>query len=68
MFKIVDTFNGWEGTERYSTIEEANKALDKERKAFRSNPTFMNSIFCKDVVPSPMKWEWDYIANTFRWQ
>jgi hypothetical protein len=68
MFKLVDTFQGWEGAKRYATIEEAEKALDRERKAFRSNPTFKHSTFCKEVVPATLEWDWNHKANCFMWQ
>lgn len=68
MYKLVDTFNGWEGKERYATFVDAETALNRERKAFKSRPENMNSSFCKEIVPADMQWSYHHSLHSYLWQ
>lgn len=68
VFKIVDTFNGWEGNTRYDTLPEAQAAIEKLRKSFFRCPLTRNSKFCKEIVPATLEWEWDVRHNGHIWK
>lgn len=68
VFKIVDTFNGWEDTARYNTLPEAQAAMEKLRKVFFRYPSNRNSKFHKEIVPATLEWEWDTRRNERIWK
>jgi hypothetical protein len=66
MFKIVDTFNGYEGA-TYATCAEAEQALDVARAAFYAQPGTTDNSFCQVVVPAHYVWYWHHGRNQFVW-
>ena len=66
MYKIVDTFNGWESDKNFSTLEEAMNELFKDKQEFfKYNSS--NCIYKKTVIPSSLKWSWNEIENRWEW-
>ena len=69
MYKIVDSFNGWDGGERgerFQTMETAEKVLALHRENFRKYNT-PNAIFKQIIVPANYTWYFDQKINRWKW-
>jgi len=66
MYKIVDTFNGFESDARFHTFEEATEILLQDMEDFYKNNS-ENTRYMRQVVLSDLVWEWDYKQNKYRW-
>lgn len=66
MYKVVDTFNGYESEKRFQTMEEAEKALQKDYEEFYSFNT-ENTRYMKQVVPANFTWYWSQRENQWTW-
>lgn len=67
MYKVVDTFNGWEGEERFEDYESAVAFVERDREKFYSQFGMQNAYFCKAVVPSSSQWQWSEHQHRFVW-
>lgn len=66
-FKIVDAFNGHENPERYETLEDAETALERDRRAFKANPLLTNCKYCGEIVQANAVWTWDERYSMYLW-
>jgi len=62
-YKIVDTFNGWEGNE-YETQAEAEAEVSRRRRAWKNH---MGS-FRLGVVSRECDWKYNYVKNKYEWR
>jgi len=67
MYKLVDTFNGWEGDERFPTKAGAKKALDSRAKEFFAYPGHQNALFMKTIIKADARWWFNCNLNKFVW-
>ena len=68
MYKIVDTFNGFEGDTTYKEHSLATDQLEIDRMDFYNIPGHgPEMIFCRRVVPADYVWHWDERQNRFKW-
>lgn len=54
MYKVVDTFNGYESHKRHPTEESAENELNQDYIEFQIYNH--NAIYCKTVVPASYTW------------
>lgn len=66
-YKLVDHFNGWESSKIYSTMEQAERALEKQRRRFYAHPGHAHAYFMAGVVPADLTWGWNERMNRFEW-
>ena len=66
-FKLVDTFNGWESQERYTSIEEAIAANKERREEFYENHT-SNTQYCGVVAYEDAVWDWVQGLSEWQWR
>ena len=59
MYKVVDTFNGWESDKVHNSVEEAEQELEKDRDEFFDNMVNRNCRYCKTVVPADYSYTWN---------
>ncbi len=58
MYKIVDTFNGYEG-KLFNSYKKAEKALETDfDKWCKSNPELSAYSYRKEVVNAAMSWDY----------
>lgn len=65
-YKIVDTFNGYEGP-TFQTEDEAFEEVERRREAFYQHQGNRTARFCQTVVPASYTWAWNQRQNTFIW-
>ena len=66
-YKIVDTFNGYEGNQKFSNRRSAQKALDRAREDFYKEIVNRGCQFRLDIVPTHCVWYFDQRQNSFVW-
>lgn len=65
MYKIVDTFNGWEDEQRFCSYERAEQTMETYAKQFaRNNPGAYPSFA---IVTEDATWRWHYVRNQYAW-
>ena len=64
-YKLVNTFNGWESEERYDSQDEAQEAVEEEKRLFyERNP---NATATYDFVLETAVWQFNHVANQWMW-
>lgn len=66
MYKIVDTFNGYE-SRTYQKKADAESQLTADMQAFYAHPGHQDVRFCRVVMPSTVTWQWSERAHRFVW-
>ena len=66
-FKIVDTFNGQESEERYTSTAEASRANEERREEFYENHT-EDVQYCCVVAYEDAVWEWVERLSKYEWR
>ena len=66
LWKIVDTFNGWEGP-TFVSRRDAEDALRKDMSEFYDNLANQDAQYKKDIVPANHDWYWDQRQNQYIW-
>ena len=71
-YKIVDSFNGWEDTETYTSIDDAESACDEMTAKFLKDNghragNLTNPSCSYTVVDAPEEWGWNQRSNRYEW-